>query len=85
VLAQACTGDAGQRWTALNAEAARDVAVGIADAEVRSLFLRTVAAGPAGSLVSLASGRAVQGAATGACGVVVNLGGGTVIRLGARP
>lgn len=81
VLAHVCTGEPAQRWTALSAEPAQEVAGRIADPQVRSAFLRSVAAGPAGSLVSLASGRIVKAAVAAAGGVVVNLGGGSVVRL----
>ena len=79
VQAQPCTGEPGQRWKGLHTEAAEDVARGIADPLVRRVFLRSVASAPAGGLVSLASGLAVQAATAG--GVVVHLGGGTVVRL----
>jgi len=82
VQAQACTGEASQRWKGLHTEAADDVARGIADPLVRRVFLRTISAAPAGALVSLATGLAVQAVVAGvAGGVVVHLGGGTVVRL----
>ena len=82
MLARACSGEPAQRWKGLATEAAEEVARGIADPLVRRVFLRTVAAGRAGSLVSLANGRPLQAVvATATCGVVVNLGGGTVLRL----
>ncbi|MCG2593543.1 RICIN domain-containing protein [Ramlibacter sp. XY19] len=85
VQAQACNGETGQRWKGLQTEGAEDVARGIADPLVRRMFLRTVAAAPAGGLVSLTTGLPVQFVVAGALdGVVVHLGGGTVVRLAAR-
>ena len=82
VQAHACTGAGGQRWKGLHTETAEDAARGIGDPLVRRVFLRTVAAAPAGALVSLATGRPVEAVvARGTCGVVVHLGGGTVVRL----
>lgn len=79
VQARACTGEGGQRWKGLHTEGAEDVSRGIADPLVRRAFLRSVAAAPAGGLVSLATGQPV--ATGGSCCAVVHLGGGTVVRL----
>ena len=81
VLAHACTGEPRQRWRALRAETVQDVAARISRSDVRNTFLRSIAAGPAGSLVSLDSGRILKASGSSAGGMAVNLGGGSVVLL----
>lgn len=86
VLAYQCSGAANQQWRALGLEPAQSAAGRISNAAVRSTFLQTAASAPAGSIISLASGRAV--AAGGANVItsgganVIAAGGGNVITIG---
>lgn len=85
VLAAACGGDPAQRWKAWSSAPAQAAAATIADRSIRTEFLRTVATVPAGSVISLASGRLLDAAAVRAGTApgpkAVSLGAGDVIPL----
>jgi hypothetical protein len=85
VLAAACSEAAAQRWQAFNSTPADAVGAAIASPLVRTAFLRTAAAAPAGTVISLATGRALDAnaLATGAASgpKVMNLGAGDVLPL----